>query len=743
MKKAVSLAMAFIMLLAIVFSFTGAQAENNAAHLNLTVSANNISYALSNNLYGLSLDGDSYALNSGLVAELVNNNSFEGTDNPTAHWYFSDVECSVSDENGMNGNNTNYLTVDVSGSGTILNTGYTEIYNNKSFQYNSKKAQTADMGFTEDETYVFSAFFKNIDYAGTMTLSLSAEGNTEKYQFNIDNCDEWTKVSLEIKSNVTGDGALNIALEGTGIFYMDSVSLVPKNSYGYGNENWKYISLRQDLVDAIKALSPSFIRFSESVSVNKETNEIYNWTDTVGSLETRKQSVETVSDNFSFVNSNAMGFYECLVLCEELGAVPVPVFDVSSVSAEKAVEITEKTDEKDEQNEQEKTAEALDPTVQKVLDFIEYATGDGKTEWGAKRVADGHSEPFKLQYVALKNDDLRRGGSRFVEEIYNAVGEKYPKIKVILDSDALIYDDALETVWNGAKTHYGDTLVNECYDGKDISLYDNADRYDFYERSGPKVTVDSFSSDAGGIGSVITANNIWSALENTAFLLGLEKNADIVEMASYKTAFSKRNAQAGKRSLIWFDSQDLVLTSDYYAQMLFSNNRGTNYISTDFDMTDEGIYQSATVDTVKKTVYVKLVNTTNKNYKISISLDGFKNVNNPSVQYMTEKFKSAYNDFDEPLHSAPVQADLVLENDTVAYEMGSYSVSVVRIPYSINDGTKLYELPKIDIISPYIHPAVNMIVPLMLFALIFITGVAILVVRIKHHKTVKEEKEQK
>ena len=730
MKKIVSLIMTLILIMTVVFSFTGSSVSEKI-NPTLNVSADNISYKLSDNLYGVYFDNSGYALNGGLVSELINNNSFEYSDNHTAGWNLKDVGYAVATEEKMNNNNENYLQISVKGSGTAENIGYSEIFNNKSAQFSSRKIWTADMGYKEGETYLFSAFFKNIDYVGTMSVLLNAKGNTEEYEFNIDDCTDWTKVSLEINSEVTADGSLLIKFNGNGTFYMDFVSLVPKNSYGNG----KYISLRPDLYDALEELSPSFIKFNENTFVDDEGNE-YGWKDSTGALETRKQISTTYSEKGRFyVNPNSMGFFEYLVLCENIGATPVPVINIKD--AEKAEEndaprlIDEETTTVDEENateDPETQIPEIEEYVQNVLDFIEYATGDETTLWGAKRVADGHKKPFSLKYIALEDEVIDEGyWSRF-DTVYNAVSEKYPDIKIITNSD-----DA------SVNTTYKNVAVNEFYGKGKVDLYQNVHKYDDYERSGAQVTVDSFVSNADGIGTFITTNNIWSALENSAFLLGLEKNADIVQMASYKWSLAKRNGHSEKTSLIWFDSQDLLLTADYYSQMIFANNMGTNYISTDFNMENEGIYQSSTVDIQNKVIYVKLVNTTSKTYNFDIQLDGFKNVNNPSVQYMTEKFKSAYNDFDEELHVAPTEIALEVKDNAISYDMGGYSISVVRIPYGNNDGAKLYKLPETDIVSPYMHPMVEYAVPIVLTVLVTITGIVILLVRINSHKSARKE----
>mgnify|MGYP003292477444 CR=1 FL=1 len=748
MKKIVSLIMTLILIMTVVFSFTGSSVSEKI-NPTLKISADNISYKLSDNLYGLSLSDAGYALNGGLISEFVNNNSFEYDENNTAGWKIEDISYTVETEDGMNDNNMNYLNFSVNGSGTAENMGYTEIFNNKSFQFNNRKSHTADMGFKENETYAFSAFFKNIDYVGTISVSLKAEGNTEKYEFNIDDCTDWTKVSLEIKSEVTADGSLLIEFNGNGTLYMDCVSLVPKSSYGYGE--WKYTSLRPDLYNAIKELSPSFIRFNENVYTDAQGNT-YGWKNTIGPLETRKQLATNYSENRRFyINSNAMGFYEYLILCEDLGATPVPVFNIENseeqITEEKEIqrilneEPTTIGDEENATEDPETVVPEYPYYVQSVLDFIEYATGDETTVWGTKRIADGHEKPFKIKYIAVDDSNLNQQYWDNFTEIYNVVNEKYPNITVITSSGEALDGEFYDAVWHNLDASYKNVLVNEYYGAGKLDLYKNLHKYDNYERSGASVTIDSFVSTADGIGTTITKNNIWSALENTTFLMGLEKNSDLVKMASYKWTLAKRNAQQEKTSLIWFDSQNVILTADYYSQMIFANNMGTNYISTDFDMEDEGIYQSTTVDTKNKVVYVKLVNTTNKPYKFDIQLEGFKKVKNPSVQYMTEKFKSAYNDFDEQLHVAPTEKELEVKDNIISYDMGSYSISVVRIPYSKNDGSKLYHLPEMDIVSPYMHPMVEYAVPIILTALILVTGVVILFVRINRHKTVRKENE--
>jgi hypothetical protein len=177
-------------------------------------------------------------------------------------------------------------------------------------------------------------------------------------------------------------------------------------------------------------------------------------------------------------------------------------------------------------------------------------------------------------------------------------------------------------------------------------------------------------------------------------------------------------------------------------QMMFANNMGTNYISSDFNMEEDGIYHSVTVDTEQKVIYVKIANSTRKTQRININLEGFNNIKTPSVQYMAENFKSACNEPGQQLHVAPVEARLKIDNNVIPYDVDGYSISVIRIPYDTNNGSTIYELPTMDIISPFIPTNVGLIISGSVLATALITGTVILFVRINHHRKVLSAKKK-
>ena len=752
MKKAVALIMCIIVFL----TFTGAKMPVGSAG-ELNISKDNISYGISENLYGMALEDVNFAMDGGLVSNLVNNNSFEYAAKPLNAWNIDAKGYFVEKETGINENNPSYLGMVVDGTASIENLGYTEIYNYKTYSVNSKKLRSADMGFKEGETYEFSAYFKNMDFEGELIVGLKAEGNVKTYNFTIDDCEDWKKVVIQLESDVTADGSLYINANGHGRFFIDYVSLVPMSSHGYSSKTWKYASLRTDLYDAIKNFSPKFIKFpGGSFAEGTKLSRLYNWKNSIGPLVSRKQGQNPYASNSKsryYINTNTMGFYEYFLLCEDVKAIPVPVIHAGMTNQssngydEKYKKYENGSLTEEEWNEYlseialEPGSEAFDQYVQDILDLIEYANGDIKSEWGKMRAKDGHKEPFNLRYIVIGNENYGPVYWRNFDAVYTAVKEVYPDITLIASAgsaeDYESYDASSD-----ASAKYKDVIFDEHYFTEDSALYNMIDRYDKYERTGAGVAVGSYSAKSDGFGTIETKSNIWSALEEAAFLSGIEQNADIVKMIAYAPTLAKVNAQSKSVNMIWFDSQNICMSPDYFLHMLYANNTGNKYISTELGLEEKDIYESVTVDEKEQVIYVKLSNSSTRNTPITISLDGFKGAKNASVQYMSENFKYARNEIDEPIHVAPMENEINIENNTFEFTVEGLSVNVIRIPYGRNDGSSLSKLPDFGIISPYMPVFMENAVPISMAALLLLTGIVILTVRIRHHKKASEEKKE-
>lgn len=723
-----------------------AYAKNNTV---LNVSEKNISHDVSQDLYGIFIEDISYGCDGGLVSNLVNNNSFEYEPKPEAAWQFDKLKTVLSSSDPMNENNPSYETLTVDGKGTVKNLGFTEIYEYKTYDYDDEKASKSDMGFEEGVSYDFSCYVRNIDYNGTISVYLDSKNNSSNiFQLNTSALSNngWTKLSAVLKSTATEDGGLAITFEGTGSIDLDFVSLIPQNSYGYANDKWKYVTLREDLFDALKNLNPSFIRFPGGCLCEGDNlDHLYSWKDTIGELESRPQTSNIWANNDNgnyYNNTNSMGYHEYFQLCEELGSKAVPVLNVGltcqgrngyddhitalnkvSMNDEqwKSYLINEKGySENDEEgineytsyinslkiNSQDDFDKWLDSVaykpgtaqfnnyVQDVLDLIEYANGDAKTTyWGALRAANGHEEPFNLEYIGLGNENWGDVYFRNFDEIYNIVKEKYPDITIISSSGAWLEGEEFDNAWKTINKKYRNTIVDEHYYTGDNYLFSHNDRYDSYDRDGAGVFVGEYAAKSAGFGTMITKNNIWSAVEEAGFMTGFERNSDIVKMTSYAPTIAKVNANSWDINMIWFDSQDIVLTPNYYVQMLFSNNTGNKYVDAkiESESNTDDIYQSVTVDESKQVIYVKLVNSGTKR-DITVNIDGFEDIKYVSNQNISHTYKSASNEIGKN-RVVPVDTQIESSENSFDVTLEQNSVNVVRIAYGENEGTSLYILP--------------------------------------------------
>lgn len=738
MKRAVSL----LIVLAILISVTVIAFTYPKKGEELLISKDNISYDVSASLYGVSLDNINFAYDGGLASNLVSNNSFEYEADRFYGWNIDALSFSVQNKDGLNENNQNYLSVTVDGEGAILNNGYTEFYDYKTYNFNEKKKNTPDMGFEKGEKYEFSAYFKNVSFEGSLTVSLKASGNTESYNFDLTECEDWTKIIFQIESEVTADGGLLISANGTGTFLMDFVTLVPTGSHGFHDDEWKYTSIRTDLYEALSELSPKFVRFSGGLFAEIDSIEnLYSWKSTIGPLEARVQTDNSRYGNengIGCINSNAMGYYEYFMLCSDLGASPIPVISagISNQSINGYADMRESYKngvftEDGWQTVLDSMAlkpgtDEWDTFVQDVLDLIEFANGSTDTRWGAVRAENGHEEPFNMQFIAIGDEAYGDIYWRNFDELYKAIKAEYPEITVIAssgdDTNSEDFNDARSTV----NSKYPDVLLDEHYFTEGGYLFNNLSKYDSYERNGAKVMVGEWSVKSNGYGTVQTKNNVWSAIEEAAYLTGIEKNADIVSMISYAPALAKVNAQSTDVNLIWFNSKEVCLTPDYYTQMLFANNFGTQYISTDLNMADSGVYESVTVDTAEQVIYVKLVNSEFKDVNLTLNIQGFGNVTTASNQYLSETFKAACNEVGEKLYVAPKEKSYELKDNKLNFTVEGLSVNVIRIPYGEGDQSNLYVLPETGIVKPFIPTAFKVVIPCVITSLLIVTGIAVL-----------------
>ncbi len=765
-----------VFLSALIIAGCAALPAEAADSVNLNISADNISHEVSKTLYGAFIEDISKACDGGLVSNLVYNNSFEynDTDEPNdalneAYWRFSNITHEISQSNPMNENNRSYEVLSVSGTGTVSNIGCVENWDYKTFNPNSELQQKPDMGFKENEKYDFSCYIKNEDFNGTVIVYIDSPSNeNRRVELDISDCAaDWHKVNAVLQSSADEDGALTVEISGEGTLLLDFAALIPQSSYGYGNNEWQFTTLRADLAQAIRDMNPSFIRFPGGCFAEGDSiDNLYNWKSAIGPVETRKQTYNVWKNDDAgdyYINSNFMGFGEYFNLCSDIGAEPVPCinagltcqgrnnYDLNAdayatlgmtddeirgylidtrnynpedetgikdrISAVKALNYKSDADWNAYLNTIALTpgTESWNSYVQDVLDLIEFANGDSiKTYWGALRAAYGHPEPYNMKYIQIGNENWGDVYWRNFDALYTALKKAHPEITVITSAGAGAYGDVFDYAWETANTKYPDTLVDEHYYTASGNMYNMNDRYDGYNRNGAKVFVGEYNATSNGYGTMQTKSNIWEAVEEAAYMTGFERNGDVVAMTSYAPALAKVNSQNWAINLIWFDSQSVALSPSYYTQMLYANNVGTRYIDASFgsDIPITELAQSVTVDEENQAIYVKLVNSSGKKQLVNLNFSGFGNLNYASNQNISEFFKSACNEAGKPYYVTPSDDELKINGDTVTVETGKYSVNVIRIAYGNNSGGTLYKLPDtVPASKIYIPPVLKIAVP--------------------------------
>lgn len=705
MKKFIALTLFCALAFALLFS--GCEGMNE---ISFTVSEDNVGVEISQDMYGLFLEDISYAGDGGLVSNLVANGSFEYESIPLANWQIANLSVDVEQGDGLNDKNTRYLKIDANGIGNFVNAGYLEYYDYLTYDYNINKIHSKDMGFKKDAAYDLSFYIRNIDFEGSIKVGLISYENLNDYceAIEIPSAGEgWTKIEKRLVSKASEDGGLLFMVDGVGEFCVDFVSLVPEDSYGYGSEEWKYVSLRSDMVQALFDLSPSFIRFPGGcLAEGDDLDNLFNWKNTIGHLEEREQTSNIWNDDENgkaYNNTFALGYHEYLQLCDDLGAKPLPILNAGMICQFEANynEMAEKyEDGKMSFAEWQAYLDtvALRPGtdkfnsyVQDILDLVEYCNGDTSTYWGAMRAQNGHPEPFNLEYIGIGNENWGELYWRNFDAIYQVLTREHPEITVISSASYEFEGDRIDEAWELINDRYFDTVVDEHYYTGNNTLFRNNDRYDSYDRDGAKVFVGEYAATCWGFGKLTTKSNIWEAVEEAGYLTGIERNGDVVIMASYAPTFAKINSQCWDVNMIWFDSQNIVLTPSYYVQMLYANNYGKNYVDVDYDKS--GVYTSTTVDEDEQVLYVKIVNSNGKAMPITLDIDGFGTLNAASVQYISGE-KGACNEIGSTT-VLPVQEDCRIEGNKVYADADAYSVNVIRIYYGDNDGSGAYVLPEV------------------------------------------------
>ena len=615
---------------------------------------------ISNHLFGLFFEDINYAADGGLYAEMVQNRSFEYNPaerkewNPLSYWeYFtkgySYGKISIETGHPVHINNPHYVVLNIEhvhekGGGVgIRNDGFDGMVIKKGGQYNFS---------------VFASALSNRPVTVLVSLQNRKGEILAESAFTANN-NSWEKYTASLKALNSSDSAVLVLLAQTeGILALDVVSLFPENTFKNRPNG-----LRQDLAQLLADMHPKFIRFPGGcLSHGDGLGNMYRWKNTIGPVEQRVEQ----RNIWGYHQTAGLGYFEYFRFCEDIGAMPLPVLP-AAVSCQNSGG----TWRIGGTGQQALPLNEMKDYIQEVMDLIEWANGPADSEWGAKRAAAGHPAPFGLQYIGIGNEDkiTPEFEQRFTM-IYTAVKAKHPEIMLIGTAGPFSEGEDFTKGWNLA-AQLEVPVVDEHYYKNPEWFVTNQYRYDQYNRANPGVYLGEYAS---------WGNTLQNALAEALYMTALERNGDVVKMASYAPLFAKENFTQWKTDMIFFNNSGYYLTPNYYVQKMFSSNQGDYYINkvitykkTDSLVSGSCVYESATGD-----IILKLVNASGKREEMSIDLSVFRNIYPEAVKTELTAGNLATNSFENPDTVVPVTTDIKL-NKKFPYDLDPYSLSVIRI----------------------------------------------------------------
>jgi alpha-L-arabinofuranosidase len=557
---------------ATLLALAGLNAQNT-----IHIDASKPGATINPNFYGIFFEEINHAVEGGLYGEMVRNRDFEGNRMPEdmtrsgnllhtkkgwLHFYPQPdslagwnlnikgdavARASQTNEKPLNNKNPMAMKVDIAklgkGNVDIINQGFWGIAVEKGKKYNFSAYIQADPKFKKG-------------------VEVKLENSTGKVLAsqviaNLDN--SWKKFTCTLVATETEANArLVISPLSAGQLYLDMVSLFPEETYKNRNNG-----MRKDIADLIEGVRPGFLRFPGGCIVEGATLENrVKWENTIGDVAKRPGHWVL----WDYHSTDGVGFHEYLQFCEDLGCPPMYVIPVGMSCQFRKCE--------------HKDTSELKPYIDEVMNALEYAMGSVSSKWGAVRAQNGHPQPFKIKYLEIGNENYGPIYQEHYNIFYKAIKAKYPELQTIACTDPGMRSAFKRSDLPGI-TEPIEMIDEHFYESPDF-FYKNATRYDSYDRKGPKVYVGEYAVKKWD-------NSLKGSLEasiaEAAFMTGMERNADIVQLSSMAPTFVNLNDQTWNPDLIAYNNAKSYGNPSYHVQKLFAINLADRVlpVTTDFD----------------------------------------------------------------------------------------------------------------------------------------------------------------
>ncbi len=599
----------------------------------LTIQVDKPVSPVSPTLYGLMTEEINYSYDGGLYAEMVRNRTFRADWSGLNDWLLlekgdSAAAISLDQTTGPSDALPRSLklevqTADAHDPAGVLNDGYW------------------GMELRPNTTY-HGSFYAKSDGPDAVTASLVSNptGRTLATATVTGIGGAWQQYTFVLKTGAIAAGPRNhleLTVARPGTLWLQLVSLFPPTYHDRANGN------RIDLMEKLAAMHPSFLRFPGGNYLEGDRiADRFQWKKTIGPLVDRPGHPSP----WHYFSTDGMGLLEYLEWCEDLKMQPVlAVYAGYSLMGQHV-----------------NPGADLDPYVQDALDELEYVTGSADTQWGAERAKDGHPQPFHLTYVEIGNEDwFDRSGSydgRYAQ-FYKAIKAKYPDLQLIATAPV--------------KSVQPDVL-DEHYYLRATEFFHDATHYDKTDRKGPKIFVGEWATREG-----VPTPNFGAALGDAAWMTGLERNSDIIVMASYAPLFTNVNPGGLQwdTDLIGYNAEKSYGSPSYYAQVMFANHLGNETPASTLENGGAKFFYSVTHDSAKKKLYLKLVNAASAPQPIDIRFTGASLTASARLITLSAPDTQATNSIADPTNIVPVDSTVPTGAGVLHHTMPPYSIQVL------------------------------------------------------------------
>ena len=616
-------------------ALTSALASAQAPAAHLTIQADHPAHAVSPTLYGLMTEEINYSYDGGLYAEMVRNRNMLGDWSGINYWYLvEDGNASAKmDEDRSTGPSSarpNSLRLDVAQASAhspagVLNVGWWGMALHPNTTYHGSfyaKASAADVG------PVTVSLVGNDSGKTLASATVSGVGTG------------WQQFPFTLKTGAiaaSSDNHLVLTVAHPGTLWLSLVSLFPPTYDHTPNGN------RIDIMQKLAAMHPQFLRFPGGNYLEGDTiKQRFEWKKTIGPLVDRPGHPSP----WHYMSDDGLGLLEFLEWCQDLHMQPVlAVYAGYSLGGQHVA-----------------PGPALEPYIQNALDEIQYVTGDANTKWGAERVKDGHPAVFPLKYVEIGNEDFfDRSGSyegRY-QQFYKAIKAKYPSLQLISTAPL---------------KNFKPDVLDEHFYVRATQNFQDATHYDKTDRNGPKIFVGEWATREGS-----PTPNMGGALGDAAWMTGLERNSDIVIMASYAPLFV--NVDPGgmqwETDLIGYNALHSYGSPSYYAQVMFASYLGDHTLDASLTGAGPKFFYSVTRSAAKKQIYLKLVNAASTPQLVEIDLKGAGIDAAAKLVNLSAKDTQATNSINNPTFLVPVDSTLSVAGDKLHHLMPPFSIQVL------------------------------------------------------------------